>query len=82
MKRVIIVGLLCLMMSAQGCSANRRMVTRKRSVVMQPNCPHQNLQVLKPDVESEQIKIRRLEAMTAAVLVAGRVTCEVLRVLR
>ena len=84
MKRVIIVGLLCVVVVAQGCSANRGIVTHRRGVVHQPTCPHSNYtQAPGPQiVESEEFKIRRIEAISAAVLVAGEVACAVLRVIR
>ncbi len=84
MKRVIIVGLLCVVVVGQGCSANRSIVTHRRGVVHQPKYLHGNyMQAPKPDVvESEEFRIRRIEAISAAVLVAGEVACAVLRVIR
>jgi hypothetical protein len=82
MKRVI--ALICVVMVAtQGCSANRVKVMPRHSTIHQPYCPHPSPQTaIPPVVESEELKIRRLEAITAAVIVAGRVTFEILRVIR
>jgi hypothetical protein len=84
MKRVIAIGLVCVVVVAQGCSANRVQVTPRRSVIHQPNCPqYPRAQAqIPPVVESEELKIRRLETIAAAVIVAGRVTFEILRVIR
>jgi uncharacterized protein YcfL len=83
MKRVIIVSLVCVAFLAQGCSAHKTQVTHQRAFVLEPSYPRPGTQASHPrEHESEEIVVARLEAITTAVLVAGRVAVEVLRVIR
>lgn len=82
MTRVIIVGLLVL--TGSGCVTHRGHLSHTRDYipksVVKDRCNEQAPAPLA--VESEEIRLRRLEAFTTTVIVVGRVACEIIRVIR
>lgn len=86
MKRVTALCLVCVVVFAQGCSAQKTQLSRSGGYVYQQALPQQHsTHTPARNLESERIRIERMEAVTetlwAAVAVA-RVTCEILRVIR
>jgi hypothetical protein len=83
MKRVIAFGLVCVVLVAQGCSVQKTHRAHPRGFVVEPSTPYHLTQSPRlNDLESEKLKIARMEAITTAVVIAGRVTVEILRVIR
>ena len=84
MKRVIALGLVCLVVLAQGCSAHKTQVTHQRAFVIEPTYPRHDTQAPR-DLEAEKLRIEKMEAVTDALWVtvaAARVALEIVRVVR
>lgn len=86
MKRVIALGLVCLVVLAQGCSAHKTLVTHQRAFLIEPTYPRPGMQAPRPrDLEAEKLRIEKMEAVTEALWVtvaAARVALEIVRVVR
>lgn len=83
MKRVIVLCLVCVVTVAQGCSAHKAQLPRSGGYVYQQTLPPPSCtQAPRSRADSEEMRIARLEAITTAVVVAGRVACEVIRIIR
>lgn len=86
MKRVIALGLVCLVVLAQGCSAHKTQVTHQRAFVIEPTYPRHDTQAPRlRDLESERLRIEKMEAVTDALwatAAVARIACEIIRVVR
>jgi len=83
MTRVIVTGELFLVFCS-GCVTHRSHLSHTRDYipksVLTDRCNEQAPAPLA--VESEEIRLRRLEAFTTTVIVVGRVAYEIIRVIR
>jgi len=86
MKRVMIALCLCAIGVSQGCSTHRTSITHQRGFVLGPSHPQPRMQAPRlHDLESERLRIEKMEAVTDALWVtvaAARVALEIVRVVR
>ncbi len=82
MKRVLAVVVLSV--SVSGCVSSRAVVSKHRDTVPRSMVGHHCPSTISPEqlLSDEEMKIRRLEALTTTVIVVGKVAVEVLRHIR